>query len=118
MGLVSIVDQRAIGLSGGTGFSVHGGLGIETGGKRAGIIAIQTGDVGGGTIRTARIRKQRADIDRALLRRARIERHRTTAAGIHRKLKSTQKLLTGLLSVAAGSLHASAQATPNGVRPG
>ena len=38
-----------------------------------------------------------------------LRRHRATA-GIYRKLKSTQKLLSGLLSVAACGLH--------GIRPG
>ena len=64
---MGIVDQRAIGFAGGTGFTVQGGLRIETRGKRTGIIAIQTGDIGGGTIGTARIRKQRAHVDRAFL---------------------------------------------------
>ena len=64
---MGIVDQRAIGFPGGTGFHVHGGLGAESGGHRAGIIAVQAGEVGGGTVVTGRIRKQRVDSDCALL---------------------------------------------------
>ena len=64
---MGIVDQGAIGFSSRTAFTVQGSLRSKSGGHRARIIAVQLGDVGGGTTGTRRTRKQRIDIDGTFL---------------------------------------------------